>query len=54
MKVAMIRTNISEDRGATMVRFLNWLNKDISNVVEFQHYIKIKDMVYMVVKVEKG
>jgi hypothetical protein len=23
MKVAMIRTNISEDRGATMVRFLN-------------------------------
>jgi hypothetical protein len=23
MKVAMIRTNIYEDRGATMVRFLN-------------------------------
>jgi hypothetical protein len=53
MKVVMIRTNISEVRGATMVRFLNWLNKDIANVVEFQHYIEIKDVVYMVVKVEK-
>jgi hypothetical protein len=53
MKVVMIRTNISEVRGATMVRFLNWLNKDIANIVEFQHYIEIKDVVYMAVKVEK-
>jgi hypothetical protein len=34
MKIAMIRANEEEDREATMARFLNGLNQDITNVVE--------------------
>ena len=29
MEIAMIRTNVIEDREATMARFINWLNRDI-------------------------
>jgi hypothetical protein len=49
----MIRANDSDDRKVTITRFLNDLNKDIVNMVELQHYLKIKDMVYMAIKVEK-
>ena len=35
-----------------MVRFLNWLNQDIANVVELQHYVELEDMVHMAIKVE--
>jgi hypothetical protein len=45
MEIAMIRANV-EDREATMVGFLNGLNRDISNVVE------LEDMVHMAMKVE--
>jgi hypothetical protein len=34
MKVTIIRANISEDKVAMMVRFLNELNKEIDNIVE--------------------
>jgi len=34
MEIAMIRANVIEDREATMARFLNGLNRDITNVVE--------------------
>ena len=34
MEIAMIRTNVSEDRETTMARFLNGLNIDIANVIE--------------------
>lgn len=53
MKVTIIRANISEDKVAMMVRFLNELNKEIDNIVELQHYMKIDDMIHMVVKIEK-
>jgi hypothetical protein len=53
MKVVIIRANIFEDRKATIARFLKGLNKVIANVVELHHYMEIKDMVYMVVKMEK-
>ena len=52
MEVAMIWANIEEDREATMVRFLNGLNRDIANVVELQHYMELEDMVHMATKVE--
>jgi hypothetical protein len=29
MEIAMIRTNVIEDREATMARFINGLNRDI-------------------------
>lgn len=53
MKVAMIKANIFQDKEAKMARFFNGLNKDIPNVMELQHYIKIEDMVHMAVKVDK-
>jgi hypothetical protein len=53
MEVAMIRANVEEDREATMARFLSGLNRDITNVIELQHYVKIEDMVHMVMKVER-
>jgi hypothetical protein len=49
----MIRANDSKDRKVTITRFLNDLNKDIVNMVELQHYLKIKDMVHITIKVEK-
>ena len=52
MEVAMIWANMEEDREATMVRFLNGLNRDIANVVELQHYMELEDMVHMAVKVK--
>ena len=52
MEIAMIQANIEEDREANMVRFLNGLNRDIANVVELQHYVKLEDMVHMAIKVE--
>ena len=52
MKVAMTRANIEEDREATMARFLAGLNRQIQNVVELQHYVKLEDMVHMAIKIE--
>ena len=45
MEVAMVRSNIEEDREAAMARFLEVLNREIQNVVELQHYVELKDMV---------
>ena len=53
MEIAMIRANVEEDREATVARFLNWLNRDIANVVELQHYVELEDMVHMAIKVER-
>jgi hypothetical protein len=53
MEIAMIRANVEEDREAIMARFLNGLNRDITNVVELQHYVELEDMVHMAIKVER-
>ena len=52
MDISLIRANVEKDREATIARFLNGLNQDIANVVELQHYIKLKDMVHMAIKVK--
>jgi len=49
----MIRANIVEDIKVTMTRFLNGLNKKITNMVELQHYIELEDMIHMAIKVER-
>jgi len=49
----MIRANVIEDRKATMARFLNGLNRDIANILELQHCVKLEDMIYMEMKVER-
>eukprot|EP00257_Ricinus_communis_P025963 XP_025013377.1 uncharacterized protein LOC107261381 [Ricinus communis] len=53
MEVALIRANIEEDREATMARFLYSLNKDITNLVELQHYVEMEDMLHMAIKIER-
>ena len=53
MEIDMIRANVEEDREATIARFLNGLNQDIANVVELQHYMELKDMVHMAIKVKR-
>ncbi|XP_052882726.1 uncharacterized protein LOC128291585 [Gossypium arboreum] len=53
MEIAMIRADVQEDPEATMARFLAGLNRDITNVVELQHYIEVVDLVHMAIKVER-
>ncbi|CAJ2636512.1 unnamed protein product [Trifolium pratense] len=53
MDVAKIRANLIEDNEATMARFLHGLNRDISDIVELQHYVEIEDLVHQAVKVEQ-
>ena len=53
MEIAMIRANVEEDREATMARFINGLNKEITDVVNLQHYIEMEELLHKVVKVEK-
>jgi hypothetical protein len=40
----MIQANVIEDREVTMARFLNGLNRDITNVIELQQYVELEDM----------
>jgi len=37
MELAMIRANVEEDMKATMTRFVNDLNYDITHIVESHH-----------------
>ena len=53
MDISLIWANVEEDREATIARFLNGLNQDITNVVELQHYVELKDMVHMAIKVKR-
>jgi hypothetical protein len=53
MEIAMVPTNVVEDREATMARFLNGLNQDIANVVELQYYVELEHMVHMAMNVER-
>ena len=53
VEVAMIRANVEEDREATMARFLSGLNRDITNVIELQHYVEVEDLVHMAMKMER-
>jgi len=53
MEVAMIWVKIEEDRETIMIKFLNDLNREIANIIKLQHYIELKDMVYMATNVER-
>jgi hypothetical protein len=52
LEVAMIRDNVNEDEEVTMSRFLNGLNRDITNVVKLQSYIELEELVHLAIKVE--
>ena len=53
MEIAMIRAEVEKDRETTMARFLSGLNHEIADMVELQRYVELKDMVHMVIKVER-
>jgi hypothetical protein len=44
LKMAMIRANVNKDEEVTMSRFLNALNRDITNVVELQSYVDLEEL----------
>jgi len=52
LEVVMIRANVNEDEEVTMSRFLNRLNRDITNVVELQSYVDLEELVHLAIKVE--
>ena len=53
IEIVMIKVNIVKDREAIMARFLNGLNKKITNVVELLHYVELKDMFHMAIKINR-
>ena len=50
--MVVIRANVNEDEEVTMSKFLNGLNRVITNVVELQSYIDLKELVHLAIKVE--
>lgn len=54
MELTMIRSNVKDDdREAIMVRFMNSFNHDIAHILKLHHYMELKEMVCIAVKVEK-
>jgi hypothetical protein len=53
MKILIINANFVEDRKTIMTRFLNGLNREITNVVKMPYYIEIKDMVHMATEIKR-
>jgi hypothetical protein len=51
LEVAMIRANINEDEEVTISRFLNGLNRDMTNVMELQSYVELEELVYLAITV---
>jgi hypothetical protein len=48
--MAIIRANVNEDEEVTMSRFLNGLNRDITNVVELKSYVDLEELVNLAIK----
>ena len=49
----MIQANVVKDRKTIMGRFLKGLNREVTNVVELQHYVELEDMMHIDKKVER-
>src|SRR3954465_15021562 len=49
----MMRSHIDEDEEHTIARFLNGLNYPIQNIVEFQPYTTIVQLVHQATKAER-
>src|SRR4051794_51050 len=52
MEIIMMRAHIDEDEENTIARFLNGLNYPIQNIVEFQPYTTIVQLVHQATKAE--
>lgn len=50
IEITMIRARIDEQQEATMVRFLESLNKEIANILELQNYVDLEETVHKVIQ----
>jgi hypothetical protein len=53
MEIGIIHANVVEDRETIVARFLNWLNRDIANVIKLQYYMELKDIVHIVMNIKR-
>ena len=53
MEMTIMKANLREDGEATMTRFLHGLRLEIVEVVEFQHYLDMNEMLEKTVIVER-
>nr|XP_027093640.1 uncharacterized protein LOC113714042 [Coffea arabica] len=53
MEMAIMKADLREDGEATMARFLHGLRPEIAEVVEFQHYLDMNEMLEKAVTVER-
>jgi len=51
MELTMIQTNVEEDKEATITRFMKDLNRDITHIMDLNHYVELDEMVHLVMKV---
>ena len=51
MKLTMIQTNIEEDKEVTITRFMKDFNRDITHIMDLNHYVELDEMVHLVMKV---
>ncbi|XP_013688944.1 uncharacterized protein LOC106392685 [Brassica napus] len=53
LEMLMLRACVSEDREATMSRFLGGLNREIQDNLEMQQYVEIEEMLHKAMLVEQ-
>ncbi|XP_071917024.1 uncharacterized protein [Coffea arabica] len=53
MEITMFRTDIVEDRQATMARFLNGLRPEITELVKLQNYVGMPELIDKASKIER-
>jgi hypothetical protein len=47
----MIQTNVEEEKEATITRFMKDLNRDITHIMDLNHYMELDKMMHLVMKV---
>lgn len=47
IKIVLINANIIEDKKVIMAMFFNRFNRNIANIIELQHYLKLNDIIHM-------
>lgn len=53
METLMLRTDIQEDREATMARFMGGLNRDIMDRLEVHHYVEMEELLHKAIMFEQ-
>ena len=51
MELTMIQTNVEEEKEDTITRFMKDLNRDITHIMDLNHYMELDKMMHLVMKV---